>query len=120
MSLLFSCASIFIVVSLFENFIISELSKNSFNQGRRPSFYFWRDKSGHEIDLIIEKGQDLTPIEIKAGYTLNSDFFKNLDYWSKLTPCEQAYLVYCGNVTLPRRFTQVLNWANLEAIKELS
>jgi predicted AAA+ superfamily ATPase len=40
--------------SLFESMVISELSKYRFNRGRDPNCYYWRDKTGHEIDCILE------------------------------------------------------------------
>jgi uncharacterized protein len=44
-------------------------------------FHFWRDKSGHEIDLLINRGPERRiALEIKAGATINGSFFSNLDY----------------------------------------
>ena len=31
--------------------------------------YFWRDKIGNEVDLLIERGGILTPVEFKSGAT---------------------------------------------------
>jgi predicted AAA+ superfamily ATPase len=61
--------------SIFESFIISELLKGYLNMGEEPSIYFWRDSTGNEIDVIIDQGRNLTPLEIKAGQTIASDFF---------------------------------------------
>ena len=50
----------------FETFVISEILKSYYNQGiLEPSLYFYRDKEKREIDLIIETGNVLYPIEIK-------------------------------------------------------
>lgn len=99
---------------LFENLVISDLIKQAFNQGRQPHFYFWRDKGGHEIDLIIEEGQRLIPIEIKSGQTINSDFFKNINYWKNLTHSEKAFLIYGGKEEQRRSAAHVISWKNLD------
>ena len=49
----------------------------SHNAGREPSLYFYRDKEGKEIDLLIEDGQTLYPIEIKKSATPSRDALKN-------------------------------------------
>ena len=40
--------------ALFENFVINEFQKFYYNRVIEPELYFWRDKNGKEIDLIIE------------------------------------------------------------------
>ncbi|MCF8339191.1 MAG: ATP-binding protein [Bacteroidales bacterium] len=83
---------------LFENFVINEFIKEWLNKGAQPDFYFWRDKNGHEVDLIIQISKKLIPIEIKAGKTFTNDFFKNLDYWNKISQnhSDKAWLIYQG------------------------
>ncbi len=39
---------------LFENFIVVEFMKQFLHRGQRPNCYYWRDNTGHEIDLLIE------------------------------------------------------------------
>lgn len=52
--------------NVFETFVISEIIKSFYNVGiSKPNLYFYRDRDQKEIDLIIEDGQDLYPIEIK-------------------------------------------------------
>ena len=40
--------------ALFESYVISEFFKAKFNQGVKPNYYFWRDRSGNEIDFLME------------------------------------------------------------------
>ena len=70
---------------LFESMILSEIIKQRFNAGSLPNIYFWRDKSGIEIDCILEKGSNLIPIEIKSAETINQDFFSNIVKWNLLS-----------------------------------
>jgi len=60
---------------IFENMVITELLKNLTNKGLPTNLFYWRDKGGHEIDLIIDQGKTLLPVEIKSGKTINNSFF---------------------------------------------
>jgi predicted AAA+ superfamily ATPase len=103
---------------LFENFIISEFIKTRLNNGLRNNCYFWRDNKGIEIDCIIENGNLLTPIEIKSGNTFNQDFFKNLNYWNKLSDNsnENSYVVYGGDSSRDTKDGKLLAWSDIYKI----
>lgn len=104
---------------LFENLIISELVKARYNAGRRSNLYFWRDRAGHEVDLVIEKGDELIPVEIKSGQTIVSDSYKGLNWWSKLTSAENSNLVYGGDSTYRNNSTAVISWRNSAALRAI-
>ncbi|MDW7730419.1 MAG: ATP-binding protein [Bacillota bacterium] len=97
---------------LFETFIISELAKFRFNRSFEPQIYFWRDNKGSEIDCIIEHKNKLIPVEIKAGKTIGSDYFKMLNYWSALAAGKAgpSFLIYGGNESQSRSQGQVIGW----------
>ena len=99
--------------SIFESYVISELIKNYVNRGVEQSIYFWRDSTGNEIDVIIDEGESLTPIEIKAGQTVAADFFKGIRFWRKLTSDskQRAALVYGGERSFRRSDTYVYPWS---------
>ncbi len=101
--------------SLFESLIISELFKKRFNSGKIENCYFWRDKTGHEIDCLIEQGTKLSPLEIKSGKTISSEYFRDLNYWNKLAKASVAdsFVVYGGNKNQKRSQAHVLSWRNL-------
>ena len=69
---------------LFETFVVIEFLKKRYNQGKRSNLYYFRDNIGNEVDLIYETGLAPIPIEIKSAKTVNSDFFKGLNYFRKL------------------------------------
>ena len=102
--------------NIFESFIISEIIKSFYNKDKVPNIYFWRDSSGNEIDCLIEKGEKLIPVEIKAGKTINSSFFDSLQYWSELskTSAKDLFLVYAGNESQKRSVGNVVAWSNLK------
>ncbi|MEL7124494.1 MAG: DUF4143 domain-containing protein, partial [Bacteroidota bacterium] len=88
--------------ALFENFIITELLKNRFNAGIPSNLYFWRDQSGTEIDIVLDQGANMFPIEIKAGQTIQPSFFKNLIKWNRLSDQKLGLVYYGGNETQKR------------------
>lgn len=103
---------------LFENFIINEFIKNLFNKSKEPKFFFWRDKSGKEIDIIAEQADRLIPIEIKAGKTFSYDYIKNLKYWNKLSQnsSENTYLIYGGDNNFDISESKIISWKNINII----
>lgn len=50
----------------FESFVFSEILKSYTNAGIEADFYYLRDGSHREIDLIIHENNTLYPIEIKT------------------------------------------------------
>jgi len=97
--------------ALFENMVISEFVKQRSNVGEPINLFYWRDKTGHEIDLIVDNAGNLLPIEIKSGKTINNDFFKNIDYWCRLSNEKKSILLYSGNEYQKRtNGTEVYNW----------
>jgi len=97
--------------ALFENFVITELIKKSFNKAQAHHIYFWRDNTGHEIDAIIESANSLFPIEIKSGKTITSAYFSGLNFWNKISQQEGGTVIYGGNSYQKRsNGIEVLPW----------
>jgi len=99
--------------AIFETYIISECFKSCFNAGIEPSLYFWRDSQGHEIDLLIEDGETLLPMEIKSAQTITGGTFEGLNYWRNLSQCQEGMLVYGGDECYRRCGIEVRSWAAL-------
>ena len=98
--------------ALFETLIVGELLKAHYNQGWPADLYFWRDRSGHEIDLVVQRGDGLQPIELKSGQTLNRDFFKGLHRWLGLAgpAAVDPVLVYGGTDAAVHQGIRVVPW----------
>ncbi len=71
--------------ALFENMIVTDLLKHRMNKGLPDNLYYWRDKTGNEIDVIMDNAGKLTAIELKAGETINTDYFKGMNYFDSIT-----------------------------------
>lgn len=54
----------------FEGLVIEELITAASNSLTAPRFYFYRTQAGAEVDLLIQVGQRIWPIEIKLGIEL--------------------------------------------------
>lgn len=98
--------------AIFETFVVAELVKTLANRGERPTLYFWRDSNGNEIDVIVEVGSRLMPIEIKSGQTVHSEFFAGLERWLALAGRRAVAptLVYGGTEPFERKGVRVLGW----------
>jgi predicted AAA+ superfamily ATPase len=98
--------------AVFETFVVSEMLKSFYHQGLQPDVYFWRDVSGHEVDIILEAGPEPVPIEVKSGETIAGDFFKGLDFWCTLSGQKNARsaLVYGGDDSRKQRGVCVYSW----------
>ncbi len=97
--------------AVFESFVIAELYKRRLNQAVAPDLYFWRDFTGHEVDLIFDQGPASKGIEIKSGMTVARDFFAHLDYWRRLHDHPPpAALIYGGDRMFFQHDTGVYPW----------
>ncbi len=71
--------------AFFETFVVSEIVKSYFNQGIvDPPLYYYRDKEKREIDLLIEQGDALYPLEIKKHADPTDQDIKNFSVLDKL------------------------------------
>lgn len=106
--------------NLFENMVIIEALKYRYNRGKRNNLFFWRDAKGHEIDLLIENGPDVMPVEIKAGATISGDFFKGLRTFSDRlsSPAKASALVYGGSER--QRRSDVSVWRAVDVAEMMS
>jgi len=99
---------------IFESFVISELIKQRFNLLQSNNLYFWRDRSGMEIDLIEDAGLELTPMEIKAGQTFQDRFLKSILKWKDISgSLATPQLIYGGDESFTHLNCKVRSWQDL-------
>jgi hypothetical protein len=98
--------------AIFENYVVAEVVKSYLHHRRTPPLFFWRDRTGHEIDLLIEESGLLYPVEIKSSHTMSPDMLDGLLWWTKLAglPPDTATLVYGGTDTFTRTDVAVRPW----------
>jgi len=79
----------------FEGFVVSEMIKAGIKQ---ESIKFWRTKAGNEVDLILEQGGTITPIEIKYKNAPRKTDFNGLKRFKTLYPdSETPCLINMGS-----------------------
>ena len=82
---------------LFENLVVTEALKAQRNRGIPPSLYYVRERSGAEIDLLVESGRQLHLFEIKSGMTPHLDMGRHLAAFRKRVPeAVSSTVVYSG------------------------
>jgi len=98
--------------AIFESFVVSEIYKAFAHAGEAPPLYFWRDRTGHEVDLVIDAGKKLIPVEIKSGETVAETYFNGLNYYRSLAKKSAApgVLVYGGDKSYRRDSHIVRTW----------
>ncbi len=70
--------------SILETWILSELLKGYWHNGRQAPFYFYRDKDKKEIDLLIDQDGMLYPLEIKKSANPSKDDIRHFSVLEKL------------------------------------
>lgn len=103
---------------LFENWAVAEAVKARAHLRLEPTVHYWRDQSGTEIDLLLDAGSHLSPVEFKAGQTIASDWTLNLKRYAALhsqrgassLPVTEPLLVYGGATAHRREGVECLPW----------
>ncbi len=78
---------------IFENMLIIDQLKRQFNHGEINQLYFFRDSNGNEVDLMLDKGQEVELIEIKSSKTIRAEFTKSLIHVSNNFPKFKGYVL---------------------------
>jgi hypothetical protein len=68
-----------------------------------------------EVDLLLEKGEALWPVEIKSDQAIAADFFATLNKWRELSGREDkpAWLVYGGDREMQNGKVTIIPWCTL-------
>lgn len=108
--------------AIFESWVVSETYKAFVHSGVQPNLFHYREARGPEIDLLIERGEELDAVEIKSGATTSADFFKNLKRFADRmegagkTHRVRNLVVYGGDDSRQRSDGQVLSWCQVQKL----
>ena len=80
--------------AFFETFVISEIVKSYYNQGKGLNLYYYRDIDKKEIDLLFVDATGITPVEIKKAKD-PADADKNFSVLKKLNKNINTGFVIC-------------------------
>lgn len=89
--------------AILEAVVLSEILKTFLHRGQEPRLHFWRTASGSEVDIIVEAGDKLIPIEVKLSATPRPAMAAGIkafqrDLGEVVAP---GYVVHPGDVRLP-------------------
>ncbi len=97
--------------ALFENFVINEIVKAKANFNLPYQLYYWRDNKGMEIDVVLDDGKNILPIEIKSSQTFNRVFVHNILKWNELTGNKTGKIIFDGTISLKEyKGIEIHNW----------
>ena len=103
--------------SLFENLVVAEAFKARLNRGLPPDLYFIRDRTGTEVDLVLEDARKLHLFEIKAASGRSPDFARNLDRVSRFAENVASRNVIYSGPDLPHSpSASFSNFASTDAL----
>ena len=99
--------------ALFENLVVMEFVKHAQHHGLAVGLHYYRDSSGHEVDLVVEQGLppgQLGLVEIKSGLTMHSSFLGPLHRLAGVMGPRVArqMLIYGGDEVYQREGVEVV------------
>lgn len=89
--------------AIFENYVVAEITKIFHHRGEEPNLYYWRTADGSEVDLIVDAGPALIPIEIKQTETPLPRMAKEIAAFRALfgSKAGKGYIIHPGKLVLP-------------------
>lgn len=96
--------------AILETYMLSEIIKSYWHNGKTAYFYFYRDRDQKEIDLLIEQDGQLYPVEFKKSASPSLNAIKNFSSLEKLGCSIGPGAVIClktNDVPLSRKVTAI-------------
>jgi uncharacterized protein len=103
--------------AVFENWVVSEVLKHRLHRGLPPGLFFFRDRKGFEVDLLLDVGGPLMALEAKSGQTMPPEYFAPLTRLAgHLNLAElTGLLVYGGRDSRSLGSVSLVPWSELPA-----
>ena len=105
--------------AVFESWIITEIVKARLHRGVRGNEFFYRDRSSHEVDLVLSAADHTSAVEIESARTVSSEFLVALRRFTELMTGAgvpervETHLVYGGEEGGMRGETSLVPWATM-------
>ena len=86
-----------------ETAVIAEISRSLTHRGIEPQLYFWRTSAGAEVDLVVDTGETLIPIEIKLSSSPHRAMARGIEAFRRDhgPRAARGYVVHPGDLALP-------------------
>ena len=88
--------------AILETYVASEIMKSYLNYGMEAPIYYYIDKERRKVDLLIEEGGVIYPIEIKKTSSVRNSGFKGFAFLKNLkTPIGDGCILCFGDEYMP-------------------
>jgi predicted AAA+ superfamily ATPase len=98
----------------FEGLVIEEVAALVAERSVRSELFFWRTHAGAEVDLLVQDGQRIIPIEIKLGAAVDHRAVAGLRQCMKDLGLRKGWVVCSGGA---RRMIggaiEVVRWSDV-------
>ncbi|MDS4019786.1 MAG: ATP-binding protein, partial [Candidatus Competibacter sp.] len=107
--------------AIIETAVLAEIVKTFWHRGEEPQVYFWRTATGVEVDVVVEVGGRIVPVEIKLSATPRPAMAAGIlalrqDLGEKVEP---GYVIHPGEIQLPLapgvRALPFIEWLNMDS-----
>ncbi|MCA9290753.1 MAG: ATP-binding protein [Phycisphaerales bacterium] len=103
--------------SIFETWVVSEIVKHRTNRGEITGLSFYRDRNAVEVDLVVDRADGRTLVEVKAAQTASVRHFDGVRRARDLLavpgrPCA-AIVAYGGDEVHVRPDVELVPWNRL-------
>src|SRR5436309_8783649 len=72
--------------AVLETYVVTEVLKSWWNRGKQPPLYFYRDKDGREIDLVLIQDGTAYPMEVKKSASPRGEWTQPFATLDRLEP----------------------------------
>lgn len=106
--------------AVFETWVTSEILKARAHRGHSPNLFFFRDRKGAEVDLVVDLGASVLAIQAKSGSTVAADFHDGFSEFESVIQVSRPksrisnFLVYGGDESQKRSRATVVPWSEID------
>lgn len=105
---------------IFETWAASEILKARAHRGELGGLSFFQDRTGREVDVLVEGGQAVTAVEVKSGQTIAADASRGLRAFDAVNAASAAprrvahRLIYGGALRQRRSGIDIVPWSSVD------
>jgi predicted AAA+ superfamily ATPase len=106
--------------AVFECWVASEILKARVHRGQPAGLCFFRDRKGHEVDVLVDHGASTIAVEAKSGQTIAADSFDGLRAFDAVHETGSVprpittRIVYGGSERQRRSGVEIVPWSAID------
>ncbi|MFH1538802.1 MAG: ATP-binding protein [bacterium] len=89
--------------AIMETAVVNEIHRALTHKGMAPQVYFWRTSAGAEVDIVVDTGTELVPVEVKSSATPNRSMARSIEIFCRdfENQASKGYVIHPGDTKLP-------------------